>query len=670
MGFTIDRWKESSLFSTIKGVRNCTKRAMAPKGKGAVGIENPLACVFCKTEEDDELKYGKFVHVEQLSVHHNCMFFSSGLQQRSSSSSGLIGFNIEDIKKEVNRGNKLRCTYCKQYGATVGCCIGTCRKTFHLHCGMNNGTLNQYFGTFNSYCEVHKPVQTYVKTPRAAFHCHICYSSLSKRPIEDCLYVPCCKNNWYHKDCIQKYATSAGQYFFNCPMCKNSSEFTKVTQTYGIHIPERDASWELEENAFQELYHRPECGASPCHCHDGKNYEGDGEWELLFCKLCGSKATHRFCEKISENVEYWHCNECKVMEDQISKQVVLPKVSSQESSQNKPLNIQSQASFLSSKEPSFNNINLSSHASSILSVSSLDRALKCVVAVMPVKIVKDDNGLIRPLLRPNQEFVNVKPMAKNKATKHSKYASTQNKKFKIASVEINKLQPEKISNCIVFGSHDTGPLKKTMKVLTFIFATTLVSGGSCTVLAATGYVASTSRVRNLLITTGLANVIKSSSDSLYAASGFRYHGDQGTEIRKAVMKDYNIVETSDSDSKVDNNFRKKISVTRDNVNEERDYSERLFGVLNKMDKNTCIAKLLCEIGADPLSFGAIGLKIKHYVTSVPPVTWNSETFPYISAFQSGLSGGKNVCKRDYNTCSYDLNRVMDFLWFFINPVRL
>lgn len=154
-----------------------------------------------------------------------------------------------------------------------------------------------------------------------------------------------------------------------------------------------------------------------------------------------------------------------------------------------------------------------------------------------------------------------------------------------------------------------------MKVLTFIiFATTLVSGISCTVLAAAGYVASAYPVRNVLIGTGLANVIKSSSDSLYAASGFRYRADQGTEIRKAVMKDYHIVETPDSNIKVDDGFKKRSSVVRDNANEDRDYSERLFGVLNKMDKNTCIAKLLCEIGADPLSFGAVGLKIKHYVT--------------------------------------------------------
>lgn len=149
-----------------------------------------------------------------------------------------------------------------------------------------------------------------------------------------------------------------------------------------------------------------------------------------------------------------------------------------------------------------------------------------------------------------------------------------------------------------------------MKVLTFlILATSLVSGVTCTVLASAGYIASTGPIRSFLISTGLANVIKSSSDSLYAASGFRYQGDQGTAIRKAVMNSYNIVETGS-----DVEFKKRISEeSKSFAKEGRDYSERLFGVLNKMDKNTCIAKLLCEIGAEPVSFGDIGLKIKLYL---------------------------------------------------------
>ncbi|XP_035208018.1 uncharacterized protein LOC118182741 [Stegodyphus dumicola] len=190
----------------------------------------------------------------------------------------------------------------------------------------------------------------------------------------------------------------------------------------------------------------------------------------------------------------------------------------------------------------------------------------------------------------------------------------------------------------------------------------IISDINCTLLAAAGYLASAYPIRNFLINTGVSGKIRLNADSLYHASGLRSAGDQGTDIRKAYMKNHDIVEVGS-----DKSFRKRSNYTYSQA-EGRIYSERLFGVLNQMDKNTCIARLLCEIGSNPKSFGVIGLKINHYIQSVPPVTWNSATFPYIESFRAGLQNGRQLCLQHYSSCTYDLKRVMKYLWYFINPL--
>ncbi|XP_035208016.1 uncharacterized protein LOC118182739 isoform X2 [Stegodyphus dumicola] len=92
-------------------------------------------------------------------------------------------------------------------------------------------------------------------------------------------------------------------------------------QVHGICIPEKDASWELETNAFGELLHRPECGAVTCHCTRGRKYSGKkySSWDLVSCSDCGSTARHKYCENLKRSETSWLCNECRVFEDEIKK---------------------------------------------------------------------------------------------------------------------------------------------------------------------------------------------------------------------------------------------------------------------------------------------------------------------------------------------------------------
>ena len=62
----------------------------------------------------------------------------------------------DDIIEEWTRGSKLRCSFCRELYATVGCCQKLCLKTYHLPCGIKAGAVSEYSGNFDSYCPNHK----------------------------------------------------------------------------------------------------------------------------------------------------------------------------------------------------------------------------------------------------------------------------------------------------------------------------------------------------------------------------------------------------------------------------------------------------------------------------------------------------------------------------------
>jgi len=237
-----------------------------------------VSCIFCTKKEDNEYLLGKFYTNRKLSVHYFCLLFASGLEQKGEEDEGILGFLDEDILKEAKRGKKLKCFKCRGMGATVGCCNTNCQRTYHLPCGKEAQMLNQYFGNFTSLCASHRPVQ---KVPEQARSCQsiciICHEEVVAKPSNDILWAPCCKkHSWFHRGCIQRLALSAG-YFLKCPICSDNKLFIKEMKEMGIFVPQQDASWELEPNAFRELYQQHnQCDHPVCICPKGRTHD-DGD---------------------------------------------------------------------------------------------------------------------------------------------------------------------------------------------------------------------------------------------------------------------------------------------------------------------------------------------------------------------------------------------------------
>ncbi|XP_017295885.1 G2/M phase-specific E3 ubiquitin-protein ligase [Kryptolebias marmoratus] len=273
-------------------------------------------CALCRFSDDDPAIFGEKVKLKEhnLSVHYFCLLTSCGVYQRGEEDEGVFGFLVEDIKQEIRRSARLMCFSCKRKGACVGCNVRSCRKMAHFPCSRKMKFVSQFTGLFPSYCPAHSPSQSLsvgsdFSLPQS---CSVCLDSIDPVLSYSILKCPSCHASWFHRDCVQRQAQSAGLFFFRCTLCNNKEDFQKEMLRMGIYIPERDASWELEANAYSELLEVYECCDSlTCLCSNGRTYSAKTGWfEVIRCRLCGSTGTHRKCSGLKLDTTDWACIDC------------------------------------------------------------------------------------------------------------------------------------------------------------------------------------------------------------------------------------------------------------------------------------------------------------------------------------------------------------------------
>ncbi|KAH8280219.1 hypothetical protein KR044_008835 [Drosophila immigrans] len=269
-----------------------------------------VKCMLCRSSQDDELWLGRFyIRRQGYGVHENCLYLSSNLVQRGTETNGICCFTPADINAEANRTSRLKCFYCHQRGANIGCCGPRCKRSFHTLCGLKNGAVNQYCLTFKSFCHSH--IEKHKNRPSSDEKCVICMDTLKKgkKSFDFTKYIfgECCKQGWYHKSCLQKYANSAG-YFFKCPLCNDVEKFKRIC-FWGITIPNRDASWEDTDAYVGELLFISTCTAEICHFGDVRE---SSVFDFLYCELCGGNPMHFQCTSLPH--DNYRCNDCIVVE--------------------------------------------------------------------------------------------------------------------------------------------------------------------------------------------------------------------------------------------------------------------------------------------------------------------------------------------------------------------
>ncbi|RZC40560.1 histone-lysine N-methyltransferase trithorax [Asbolus verrucosus] len=86
-------------------------------------------CSFCKSIGDglSHLESRLLYCGQNEWVHINCAFWSSEVYEE-------IDGSLQNVHSALSRGRIMRCSYCKQKGATVDCCFKNCCETYHFIC--------------------------------------------------------------------------------------------------------------------------------------------------------------------------------------------------------------------------------------------------------------------------------------------------------------------------------------------------------------------------------------------------------------------------------------------------------------------------------------------------------------------------------------------------------
>lgn len=229
--------------------------------------------------------------------------------QNGTDTEGFSGFLFEDILKTAKSFKKVRCNYCKKTGANVTCSARNCHKCYHTGCAMQDNALFKFNHSFPIICSSH-PQKAEKVTKKLDNICRICCDQLDKKKS---ILIPCCKNSYFHKRCLQKYAHTSGSYHFKCPLCADKEICLKQLPELGIFIPVRDAQWELDDD-FQDMATPPLLLCERC---DNKIKNADKPYLWKMCQTCGSSGIHYECDKDVENA--YICKECIEIHEKLMK---------------------------------------------------------------------------------------------------------------------------------------------------------------------------------------------------------------------------------------------------------------------------------------------------------------------------------------------------------------
>ncbi|CAD6993463.1 uncharacterized protein LOC101450854 [Ceratitis capitata] len=289
--------------------------------------EDYKTCDICKDKTNcnfDELLFGDWQHSRGITVHYYCLLLSTNLPQKGKDFSGINGFLLRDIRKEINAASKRTCCYCARSNASIQCF--KCHDYFHLCCGRSNRCLFTFTGDFRSYCDDCVPRQDLrpgglKKRPSSFERCSICRDQMGLYDEVIFVFGKCCNKGYAHNVCVQKYALAAG-YYLRCLWCR-SKDFRDTVPLHGVFVPDRDACWEMQKGTYTDLHRgHSTCDMDVCLCPKGRDYN-TGKWSVILCSLCGSVGAHNpKCllgnENAKELVTTFKCATCARTESRVT----------------------------------------------------------------------------------------------------------------------------------------------------------------------------------------------------------------------------------------------------------------------------------------------------------------------------------------------------------------
>ncbi|XP_075775185.1 PHD finger protein 11 isoform X1 [Pelodiscus sinensis] len=117
-------------------------------------------CAFCPADEECAIMY--IAEKQNLAVHQDCLLYSSGFveSEEHNPENQETRFDVASVQDEIRRGKRLMCNFCRKKGATVGCEIKNCRRSYHYFCALCDDAALETDGgqgIYRVFCPKHDP---------------------------------------------------------------------------------------------------------------------------------------------------------------------------------------------------------------------------------------------------------------------------------------------------------------------------------------------------------------------------------------------------------------------------------------------------------------------------------------------------------------------------------
>ncbi|XP_016060945.1 PREDICTED: histone-lysine N-methyltransferase SETDB2 isoform X4 [Miniopterus natalensis] len=141
-------------------------------------------CALCPKNLECSVLY--CAQSEDIAAHENCLLYSSALVECENDDPKHCyrSFDVEAVKKEIFRGRRLKCRFCGERGATVGCDEKTCAKSYHFFCAKNDHAVltTGVGGIYKVFCQQHAPSrETESDLPSAKSLSHVSHPHCSQK---------------------------------------------------------------------------------------------------------------------------------------------------------------------------------------------------------------------------------------------------------------------------------------------------------------------------------------------------------------------------------------------------------------------------------------------------------------------------------------------------------
>lgn len=190
---------------------------------------------------------------EMVFVHLNCALHSPEVYVKTN---GVFC----NLPRALKRGRQLKCSKCKETGATVGCVVAKCRCNYHLRCAIESG--GEFIGSpYSLYCKDHAAE----KHAEPKTYC-VCGTD---DPADASLSLQCATCDLrYHPKCVNMSGRQAARKAKENWVCNSCAEMkrVRVRSAAHLHVDSEISGLELTYAAFIFVSCRAQANPrSRCH---------------------------------------------------------------------------------------------------------------------------------------------------------------------------------------------------------------------------------------------------------------------------------------------------------------------------------------------------------------------------------------------------------------------